>query len=119
MGEKLRLSIVVEWENVRLADSGRAREMLRRVGRQAAELPADLPSGPVELIVLHDDELDAVSVGSFVEEALGPVHPHVELRVVPTPGGGYYALKNAGARLARGDIVVFLDSDVIPEDGWL
>ena len=36
-----------------------------------------------------------------------------------TPGLGYCELKNEGAKRASGDIVVFLDSDVIPEPDWL
>ena len=37
------------------------------------------------------------------------------------PAGGlrYYALKNLGAQLCEQPVVVFLDSDVVPEPGWL
>jgi hypothetical protein len=40
-------------------------------------------------------------------------------RVVRVPDSRYYELKNRGAAEAAGDIVVFLDSDAIPEPGWL
>ncbi len=39
--------------------------------------------------------------------------------LVSCPESKYYELKNAAARAATGDVVVFLDSDTIPEDGWL
>src|SRR5262249_9540263 len=32
---------------------------------------------------------------------------------------GYTALKNAGVKRSTGDIVVFVDSDVLPENDWL
>jgi hypothetical protein len=35
------------------------------------------------------------------------------------PGLDYYPLKNRGAGLATGDVLVFVDSDVLPEDHWL
>jgi hypothetical protein len=38
---------------------------------------------------------------------------------VPAPGKRYYEQKNAGAELARGEILIFLDSDVVPDAGWL
>jgi glycosyltransferase involved in cell wall biosynthesis len=38
---------------------------------------------------------------------------------VQVPDGRYYQLKNEGARRARGEIILFLDSDVLPEAGWL
>ena len=38
---------------------------------------------------------------------------------VDGPGLRYFEMKNLGADHATGDIVVFLDSDVVPESGWL
>lgn len=45
--------------------------------------------------------------------------PVSALKVLPTTGKRYYELKNYGATHIRSDVLVFLDSDVIPEDGWL
>lgn len=36
-----------------------------------------------------------------------------------SPDADYFALKNAGAAAGSGDVILFLDSDVIPEPGWL
>ena len=43
----------------------------------------------------------------------------VEVRCVEVPGAGYYALKNAGAAAARGEIVLFTDLDCRPGPSYL
>ena len=45
--------------------------------------------------------------------------PDVHLEVFAAPGLGYYQLKNESVKRATGVILVFLDSDVIPEPDWL
>jgi hypothetical protein len=115
-------SLVIEWDNARLAELGRAREMLRRLRRQAEStigVPSDAGVAPAEIIIAYDgNEIDGRLVERVVEETLG-VEPPVPVRTLAVPGAGYYDLKNAGARASTGDLVVFLDSDVLPEDGWL
>jgi hypothetical protein len=44
---------------------------------------------------------------------------NVDLQVVSLPGLRYYALKNAGANLARGEVVYFVDGDCRPSDRLL
>jgi len=48
----------------------------------------------------------------------------IDLKIVPAVGHNYYnlnyyELKNFGVQNSRGDIILFIDSDVIPDDGWL
>lgn len=45
--------------------------------------------------------------------------PFSAVRTVIADGEHYYELKNRGARTAQGNIIAFLDSDVMPEPGWL
>jgi hypothetical protein len=40
-------------------------------------------------------------------------------RLIEGAGLSYYAMKHLGAERAAGDILIFLDSDVVPEPGWL
>lgn len=111
-------SLVVEWENARLSDRDRSRRMLAALGRQLSALDGQ-PDEPIELIVLHDEGVVArPALEKFVLDALGDAQS-VTLRTIATRDAGYYDQKNIGARAARGDLVVFLDSDVIPEDRWL
>ena len=42
-----------------------------------------------------------------------------EARWVDAPGATYYEQKNAGAAAATGDAILFVDSDVTAEPGWL
>src|SRR6185295_6738629 len=42
-----------------------------------------------------------------------------ELRFHAVEGSDYYGQKNEGAQTASRDYVLFLDSDVVPESGWL
>jgi cellulose synthase/poly-beta-1,6-N-acetylglucosamine synthase-like glycosyltransferase len=43
----------------------------------------------------------------------------IQLRIIPASGLHYYDLKNFGAKHSKGELIIFLDSDVIPENGWL
>ena len=104
------ISIVVEWDNVRLAGASRSRAMLERL---RSELDPG-HGGRAEVLLVHDGR------PGDVDEAKRILAPsEADVRVVPGPGLDYYELKNAGARAARGEIVVFLDCDIVPEPGWL
>jgi hypothetical protein len=130
----LRVSIIIEWENVQIAEMSRCQAMLRQLHKQARALRRQAlaatvtpESGflqrfaaPVEVLVLFDDESVAeADVARIVHPIIPPEDRNLELRLVAASGNEYYDQKNFGARQAQGDFVVFLDSDVIPEDGWL
>ena len=117
----LRVSVVVELDNLFFSEISRAKDMFSQLKSQIGELLAAETSphflGPVEVIVLFDPGmLDRATGGQLVSETLGDAN--IELALVDCKEE-YFELKNAGAKHAKGDVVVFLDGDVIPEDGWL
>lgn len=103
------VSIVVEWDNVRLAGASRARAML---GRLREEVEQDART--IEVLLVHDERPGDVGEAEQILVSTGTT-----VRALRAPGAGYYELKNVGAREATGELVVFLDCDVIPEPGWL
>ncbi|MCU0760808.1 MAG: glycosyltransferase [Steroidobacteraceae bacterium] len=109
-------SVVIEWENLRLADAGRARPMLRALYAQVEAQSRAGREGEILVVTDSDPALDAALDAALA--AAGPP-PVAAVRRVAAPATRYYQKKNAGAGAARGAVVVFLDSDVIPEDGWL
>jgi len=130
----MQLSVVIEWENAVFADCERSRAMLDELHKQAGELrKAGDPNSEdsrerflgqitekVEVIVMHDRELiDEKVVDDLVWSMAPREHEDVDLRIEPITGKRYYRLKNEGAKIAKGDLLVLIDSDVIPRDGWL
>jgi hypothetical protein len=104
------VSIVVEWDNVRLAGASRARSMLERLRDEIGAAGGRV----LEVLLVHDGRSGEVAAA---EDVLAP--GGAEVVAVPAPGCDYYGLKNAGARETRGELVVFVDCDVVPEPGWL
>ena len=117
MAKPVYFSVVVEWENILLAEDDRCLRMLDALDHQFAEYDE-----PGEVIVLCNP---AVIAPGAIEEilrrrltVLNGRDPEL-IRVEEAPEQRYFALKIEGARRANGDVLIFLDSDVIPEAGWL
>jgi glycosyltransferase involved in cell wall biosynthesis len=102
------VSIIVEWENATRIGAARARRMFEALERQMADIPRDLASG-FEVILVREEGA----------EAAADVPALANARLLLAPTGQYYAQKNFGAAAATGDILLFIDSDVVPFPGWM
>jgi Glycosyl transferase family 2 len=100
-------SIVVEWENVALAGAPRALVTLARLRDETSR-----SARRIDVVICHDE--DSPPDLSPLAAALPP-----GWRLLRVPDARYYQLKNHGAAATAGRIIVFLDSDAIPEAGWL
>lgn len=125
-----RLSIVMEWANTRLNGTPRASIVLDRLARQWAEIvagnyPATLPAAAARFLDGLDRRAELLIVsGEAPGAVLDPEIRHrlsawFDLGLHVGRGLEYYPLKNFGAALASGDLLLFIDSDVVPDDGWL
>jgi hypothetical protein len=113
------LSIVVEWENARLAEAQRPLAMLAELARQLDELAAR-DGRPVELALLHNPQAVATDALAAMIDGVRPAGTWAaEIRLIASADLGYYEQKNLGVERTRGEIVLLLDSDVVPEPGWL
>jgi hypothetical protein len=120
--DEIVASIVIEWENIQLAEADRCSAMLAELTRQIAAHPGAPGVGrpDFEMLVIFDDrKISEAGVRDFVASCVPALPDRVELRFIAGSGRGYYEQKNLGVSEARGRFVVFLDSDVIPEPGWL
>jgi len=118
-------SIIVEWYNVTYAEPDRAARMLTELRSQATLLHASDNSAPVRLA----EPLDVVITfdcnqhsAQHVQSVLGNLTKASDSlvpRLLPVPNANYCEMKNAGAMASRGEIIIFLDADLIPEPNWL
>ena len=112
-------SVIIEWENVKLSGLNRAYKMLFGLGEQIKEL-GTAGWQPPDLIILYDDQdISREVIMSALNSSMGSTPPPHALKLIPVAGKRYYELKNFGATQTEVDVLVFLDSDVIPESGWL
>lgn len=112
------VSIIMEWENAKLSELGRSRALLRALSDQTRALSNRFESAP-ELLVLYDAEaISEPMIRSVLDAELEQAGP-LALRLMPARGQDYYGLKNLGAEAATRGRLLFVDSDVIPEAGWL
>jgi glycosyl transferase family 2 len=109
------LSVIVELDNVLHGEAARARTMFARLLEQIRENEL-VPR--VEILVMYDETaIPTAEVRLIVDSLTAGDSPAIEL--VATQGLGYFPLKNDGGRRAKGDILLFMDSDCLPEAEWL
>jgi len=125
-----RLSVIVEWANARLKGESRAVLLLDALARQwrqivRGEVPAALPAAarrflvglePRSELVLVSGDTAGIALDAEFEKRLSQ---SFDLTLRVADGLEYYPLKNFGAGLATGDLLLFVDSDVLPDEGWL
>ena len=111
------VSILIEWENVILAADDRCWAMLRQVGEQIHEVDAEIEC----LVLFNPHQVQEEEVRRAVDcHLVGDGLPaRATVRLEPLVGDHYYDLRNRGSRIATGDVIVCIDSGVIPERGWL
>jgi hypothetical protein len=112
-------SIVLEWDNTRLAQTERTRECLGRLAHQIRSLTPQPKQRPELIVAFNGEAADSDGVASALDASWAGERVECEIRLAPQSGLDYYQLKNAGAQLARRELLIFLDSDVIPDEGWL
>lgn len=111
-------SFIIEWDNARLSELGRARQMLKALQEQVvAHRPR--PQKPPQIVILYDkNRVDPAIIRQALDETVDSNSWDADIKIVPTDGLGYYELKNYGVQQADREITLFIDSDVIPEPGW-
>jgi hypothetical protein len=115
----ISFSIVIEWENARLSELARTHRMLESLAAQLAALDGRR-FGLRQIMFLYDRKaVQRALIEQAVARRLAAVLAPAQLRLVDTEGLGYYQLKNFGAGQCEGEVVVLLDSDVVPESDWL
>ena len=67
----------------------------------------DLPADQFEVIVIVDGSTDGTAA------ALGELRPPCALRVIEQKNRGLSASRNTGIQMARGELVIFIDDDII------
>ena len=119
------VSVVIEWYNVTHAEISRAKRMLATLKSQASMLYFDDTrdsiklTEPLELVIAFNSaKFDVAQVQQVVDDVIG-ASEWLTLRYLPVVGASYCQLKNAGAAIATGEIIIFLDSDLNPEPEWL
>src|SRR5437868_5865044 len=91
------ISVIVEWENVLLAEQRRARLMLAELHRQATQWMVQSPA--LELLILFDPaEADSADVQQAVADCIPANSIAISWRLVPAVGTTYYRMKNLGAQ---------------------
>jgi hypothetical protein len=112
-------SIVVEWETGQECGGGRALACLAELNRQMWEEPGAFAAPPELILVFDPLEAERETVEEAAAAAAARGWPG-RFEIAAAPGRlDYYQKKNFGFGRSLGEIVLFVDSDLFPEPGWL
>jgi hypothetical protein len=112
----MNVTILLEWENAILSELGRTKSLLIEIFDQTQSRSEEF-----ELLILHNEKLvSRLFIESFIHQVIDGFDwkPRVPFSVLNVDDAHYFQLKNKGVQLAKGNKIIFFDSDIIPESGW-
>jgi len=112
-------SIIIEWENLRFSELWRTESMFQQVAKQIADISDNLSVPPEILILYNKDVMQDDEIEQLARQNLEPCISLIDLKFISTPDLRYYEQRNYGAKKCSTEIIIFLDCDTIPDDGWL
>ena len=114
-----KIALIVEWDNARLSEVGRARDMLRQLHIQTSAY-STRTNARFDLLLVYDPEEIAREIPeTIIDECIKRETWPGDIRLLEARGLPYYEQKNFGVRQTDADVIFFVDSDVIPDDNWL
>jgi len=97
----------------------RAQNMLKQLSKQIVEISPNFAGKP-EIIVDHDpNHVVGKQIEQIIKRYLENCLSLIQLKILSAPGLDYTALKNFGVKNSSNEVIIFIDCDVIPGDGWL
>lgn len=115
----LPCTIVIEWENAIDVEDEWADRAVAGLERELAATAPAIQTKPVVTYLFNSEAVTADAIERAIAEAGPRLKDLAEVEILPTHGLSYYELKNLGARRARTEVSIFLDSDAAPQPGWL
>jgi len=117
--ERPTYSVVLEMENAKSIDWEEIGVGLKALAREIAAASATGLSKP-RVVVSHGGlAADESALLNNIDAEAPQLAQVADLAFAACPGGRYYDLKNNGIALTEGDVIVYMDSDTVPEPGWL
>jgi hypothetical protein len=113
-------SVILEWETVQQGGIPRVRQALRDINQQFAALRESFERQPELILCFDRASILEADLQAILTEAAIPDAWACRILLCPVPStANYYEKKNIGARLSSNDILLFFDTDLLPEGGWL
>lgn len=113
------VTILIEWENAIDVEDEWTFRAMRALEAEIARVYGRMTTPP-EIVYLYDETaVDERVIRDTLDKVAPQLGKLARVRLVPTPGLTYYQLKNYGAQQVTTDIVMLLDSDAGPQEGWL
>lgn len=113
------ITLIIEWENAIDVLDAWTERAIQGLARELAAAGPRLAARP-RILYLYDRR--KVPAGT-IEGAVARVAPQLpalaDLEIIPTEGLTYYKLKNFGVACTRTELAVMIDSDAVPQPGWL
>lgn len=113
------VTFIIEWENaIDVADKW-TRMAMEGLTRELAEVAPRLPQRPRVMYLYNRHRVSPKTINATIEEAAPRLPEIADLILTPTDGLTYYQLKNYGVARAGTELSVMIDSDAVPQPGWL
>lgn len=113
------ITLLIEWENaIDVADDW-TRKAMDGLARELAAVADRMPQKPRIMYLYNRHAVPAGTVEKVIDSEAPQLRDLADLEVVPTENLTYYKLKNYGIARTRTPLAVMIDSDAIPQPGWL